>query len=214
MFSDYEKNGYVIIDDLLPEHMYNKINDVCRYAKDYEEVTQIRQGRYEIWKTENDKNFPSENEDYLAHMWDSKSILKHEIFEQVFEDYIKPRMLKLTENKVDRFMHQANKYQNDGKDFIRLHYDDYMGLCGYIFYVNDTQWKYDWGGLLHFTKDNNISTILPNPNRLVLTNHGARIGHWVTPTNTWALAERYVLTGFSLEQDRELPETWRKRIDE
>ena len=78
-------------------------------------------------------------------------------------------MLKLTENKVDRFMHQANKYQNDGKDFIRLHYDDYMGLCGYIFYVNDTQWKYDWGGLLHFTKDNNISTILPNPNRLVLT---------------------------------------------
>ena len=36
----------------------------------------------------------------------------------------------------------------------------------------------------------------------------------VTPTNTWALAERYVLTGFSLEQDRELPETWKKRIDE
>mgnify|MGYP001359944495 CR=1 FL=1 len=134
MFSDYEKNGYVIIDDLLPEHMYNKINDVCRYAKDYEEVTQIRQGRYEIWKTENDKNFPTADEDYMAHMRDSKSILKHEIFEQVFEDYIKPRMLQLTENKVDRFMHQANKYQNDGKDFIRLHYDDYMGLCGYIFY--------------------------------------------------------------------------------
>ena len=108
MFSDYEKNGYVIIDDLLPEHMYNKINDVCRYAKDYEEVTQIRQGRYEIWKTENDKNFPTADEDYMAHMWDSKSILKHEIFEQVFEDYIKPRMLQLTENKVDRFMHQAN----------------------------------------------------------------------------------------------------------
>ena len=60
MFSDYEKNGYVIIDDLLPEHMYNKINDVCRYAKDYEEVTQtdkedMKFGKQKMIKTSHQK---------------------------------------------------------------------------------------------------------------------------------------------------------------
>ena len=214
MLTEYEKNGYVIVEDLLPKKLYSELLEVCTLADDYAEVKQIRKGRYELWKTEDDKNFPTVDEDYMAHMWASDSILETDIFKHVFNTYIKPYMLKLTDGKVNRFMHQANRYNNDSKDYLRLHYDDYMGLCGYIFYVNKTEWKYDWGGLLHFTKEYNISTILPNPNRLVLTNHGARIGHWVTPTNKWALANRYVLTGFSLEEDRELPETWKKRIDE
>lgn len=213
MLSEYEKNGYIIIDNLLEQSLYNQLLELCVSSK-YEEVNQIREGRYKTWETKGDENFPSEDEDYLAHMWASNSILETDLFKNVFENYIKPHMLILTDNKVSRFMHQANKYNNDGKDFIRLHYDDYMGMCGYIFYVNEIQWKYDWGGLLQFTKDDKISTVLPNPNRLVLTNHSARIGHWVTSTNVWAKANRYVLTGFSLEEDRELPETWKKRIDE
>ena len=31
--------------------------------------------------------------------------------------------------------------------------------------------------------DDDVKTILPNKNRLVIMNHSLRMGHWVTPTN-------------------------------
>ena len=61
---------------------------------------------------------------------------------------IKPLIIEMSEGQAGKFMHQTNMYRNNGKDFLRIHYDDYMGLCGYVFYVGEYQWKYDWGGLL------------------------------------------------------------------
>ena len=59
-----------------------------------------------------------------------------------------------------------------------------------------------------------VKTILPNKNRLVLMNHSLRMGHWVTPTNTWAKENRYTIVGFCIDKDRDLPETWTKRKDQ
>ena len=123
-------------------------------------------------------------------------------------------MIELTNNQAGKFMHQTNRYKRNGKDFLRLHYDDYMGLCGYVFYVGQHQWKYDWGGLLQMRVNDDIKTIIPNVNRLVLMNHSLCMGHWVTPTNTWAKEDRYTLTGFCIDKDRELPKTWTKRKDQ
>ena len=35
---------------------------------------------------------------------------------------------------------------------------------GYVFYVGEYQWKYDWGGLLQMRVDDDVKTILPNKN--------------------------------------------------
>ena len=132
----------------------------------------------------------------------------------MFDKYIKPKVLELTNNQAGKFMHQTNMYRNNGKDFLRIHYDDYMGLCGYVFYVGEYQWKYDWGGLLQMRVDDDVKTILPNKNRLVLMNHSLRMGHWVTPTNTWAKENRYTIVGFCIDKNKDLPETWTKRKDQ
>ena len=53
-----------------------------------------------------------------------------------------------------------------------------------------------------------------NKNRLVLMNHSLRMGHWVTPTNTWAKENRYTSVGFCIDKNKDLPETWTKRKDQ
>ena len=106
-------------------------------------------------------------------------------------------------------------YRNNAKDFLRIHYDDYMGLCGYVFYVGEYQWKYDWGGLLQMRVDDDIKTILPNKNRLVLMNHSLRMGQ-LGYTNEY-LGKRKIdilLLDFCIDKDKDLPETWTKRKDQ
>ena len=62
-------------------------------------------------------------------------------------------------------------------------------------------------------KDDEIKTILPQPNRLVIHNHSLGFPHWVTPVNSWAKEDRYTLTGFCIKKDDEIPKTWKSRID-
>ena len=88
-----------------------------------------------------------------------------------------------------------------------------MGYIGYVMHFQKETWKYDWGGLLQMSIDENIKTILPQPNRLVVHNHSMGIPHWVTPVNSWSKENRYTLTGFCIKRDEVLPETWRSRND-
>ena len=213
MIEEYKKNGYVIFDDLLPEKEYKKILDICKNSS-YIKISQKRADRYALWSTPNDKFFPDSDEVYQNQFWGTDDVVQTPEVKQMFDKYIKPKVLELTNNQAGKFMHQTNMYRNNGKDFLRIHYDDYMGLCGYVFYVGEYQWKYDWGGLLQMRVGDDVKTILPNKNRLVLMNHSLRMGHWVTPTNTWAKENRYTIVGFCIDKDRDLPETWTKRKDQ
>ena len=213
MIEEYKKNGYVIFDDLLPEEEYKKILDICK-SSSYIKISQKRADRYALWSTPNDKFFPDSDEVYQNQFWGTDDVVQTPEVKQMFDKYIKPKVLELTNNQAGKFMHQTNMYRNNGKDFLRIHYDDYMGLCGYVFYVGEYQWKYDWGGLLQMRVGDDVKTILPNKNRLVLMNHSLRMGHWVTPTNTWAKENRYTIVGFCIDKDRDLPETWTKRKDQ
>jgi Rps23 Pro-64 3,4-dihydroxylase Tpa1-like proline 4-hydroxylase len=213
MIEEYKKNGYVIFDDLLPEKEYKKILDICK-SSSYIKISQKRADRYALWSTPNDKFFPDSDEVYQNQFWGTDDVVQTPEVKQMFDKYIKPKVLELTNNQAGKFMHQTNMYRNNGKDFLRIHYDDYMGLCGYVFYVGEYQWKYDWGGLLQMRVGDDVKTILPNKNRLVLMNHSLRMGHWVTPTNTWAKENRYTIVGFCIDKDRDLPETWTKRKDQ
>ena len=171
MIEEYKKNGYVIFDDLLPEKEYKKkyltfvkILRILRYHR--KDVSD----RYALWDKHlsDDKFFPDSDEVYQNQFWGTDDVVQTEEVKQMFDKYIKPKVLELTNNQAGKFMHQTNMYRNNGKDFLRIHYDDYMGLCGYVFYVGEYQWKYDWGGLLQMRVDDDVKTILPNKNRLVI----------------------------------------------
>ena len=98
----------------------------------------------------------------------------------------------------------ANIYKKNGDNFSRAHSDgsSFFTPIGFIYYVNKLQWKYDWGGLLHYLNpvDNGVDTILPISNRVVFINHGYDLKHWITPVCTWAREDRKTLTGMFEEK--------------
>ena len=55
MLSEYNKNGYIVIDDLLKDSLYNELLELCT-SSEYEEVNQVREDRYKLWETKEDKN--------------------------------------------------------------------------------------------------------------------------------------------------------------
>ena len=51
-------------------------------------------------------------------------------------------------------------------DYYRVHLDGWQGKLNTIYYLN-TDWKWDWGGLLHVVKDNDgFTRILGNKQKL------------------------------------------------
>ena len=89
--------------------------------------------------------------------------------------------------------------KNNGKDYFRCHYDDYMGTIGYILYFTKYHWKYDWGGLLQISTNEKIETIYPDPNRLVLINHKLKTNIGLIQFKS-TKQYRNNMTGFALDQ--------------
>ena len=131
---EYDKSGFVIIDDFLPKDVYVQMVEIFNSAKDFVEIDQVREDRYKLWETSNDKRFPDSTEDYLAHFWSSYEVASHDYVLEVFSKYIEPIMKEVGGDDLGQFRHQATKIKNNGKDYMRCHYDDYTGVAGYILY--------------------------------------------------------------------------------
>ena len=208
---DYFANGFTIIDNFLPIEDYKKMVKIYKGGK-FVEVSTVRKSRYKLWETLEDKRFPSADEIYEANFWSSKEVVNNEYYKNLFEKRIRPLFLKL-HNDVGVFRHQATKVKNNGKNFIRAHYDDYMGYTGYILFFTELDWKYDWGGQLQISTKDGVSTVHPEPNRLILINHSLKMIHWVNPVTRWAKEHRNNINGFCIKSGQEMPETWISRDD-
>lgn len=211
MNNEYQKNGFLVIDDFLPKDVYVKMVEIFNSAKDFVEIDQVREGKYKLWESPNDKRFPDISDDYLAHFWLSHGVAFNDYVLEVRDKYIKPIVKEVHGNTLGQFRHQATKIKNNGKDYMRCHYDDYTAKAGYILYLTKNYWKYDWGGQLQLSSGGEIFSIFPDPNRLVLINHSLKKPHWINPTYTFAKEDRNSLIGFCIENDDELPETWKNK---
>jgi len=209
---EYEKNGFVVIEDFLPLEVYKEIVKIFKNGE-FVEINQVREERYKLWETLEDKHFPSDNEEYMAHFWSSFDVVSNPKIIRMYDRYIKPLLEKILDEKNQKVRHQATKYKNNGKNFTRIHYDDYMGSIGYILYLTELDWKYDWGGQLQIIKEGKILSHLPSPNKLIIVNHTLKNSHWVSPVSEWSKEDRNTLTGFCINKNLDLPDTWRNRKD-
>ena len=202
----YFENGFATIDNFLPTEEYKKMVKIYNSSK-FVEISTVRKNRYKRWETLEDKQFPSSDEIYEANFWSSNEVVNSEYYKNLFEERIKPLFLKL-HSDVGVFRHQATKVKPNGKNFIRAHYDDYMGYTGYILFLTELDWKYDWGGQLQVSTEDGVVSIFPEPNRLILINHSLRMTHWVNPVTRWAKEDRDNINGFCIKSSQELPDTW------
>lgn len=96
----------------------------------------------------------------------------------------------------DPFLYESFVSSYSSGDFLNLHSDQQRGIA---FIFNLTQgWKPEYGGLLNVIKDeNNIQTIFPKFNSLVLLNLGeAGTPHFVSEVSKYAPFSRIAISGW------------------
>ena len=195
---DYNKNGFTIIDDFLSSELANKIELMFLEENNkWEYHNQVRDKAYGEGKYGKHRadilNFPRGDEEYLAKFWRSNK-LELEI-DDIFNKYFLPTLRKISQTELSEYDIRCNKLESG--DHYRTHIDDYAGDVGCIYYVNK-KWVWDWGGILHMGIGDELKSIIPKYNRLVIQNTKKfRIPHFVSPVTKWAHQPRFSLISFN-----------------
>ena len=206
-------DGVAIVDNFLEKDVYKKINNLWthrKYFKAQKQSDKLAYGnefRHYFTKTLSsgtevnmrDLSWPDKDEVYKCNFSESSVIPKIKDVTVMIHKLIKPIAESILGEPVNVGKCHANIYKKNGDNFARAHSDgsSFHSLMGFILYMGKTDWKYDWGGLLHnlHPTTNKVGTILPVSNRLVFINHGLNLRHWITPVCKWAKEDRKTLVG-------------------
>ena len=197
IFKDYDKKGYVIIDNFLPKEAADSL--LAQYGEAmWDEINQVRDHYKHVFSTKNPL-LPQANELYKAKFDRSQDLERSEIVQTIFHQHFVPALNDVTRTKLSEF--DVRCYQLKPGQYYRTHIDDYAGEVGVIYYLNPA-WCWDWGGILHVLgiDDQNpekIDSIYPKFNRLILLNHKRfRFPHFISTVSEFALKPRYTLIAF------------------
>ncbi len=200
VISDYETQGYAVVDDFLPRETALQLNRLYTAERDWEQHDQLREQHYQHVFNMHADCLPSVQEHYRASFGRSRRLEGDPAFTDAFQHVVKPAMeraLSLTLSHCD-----TRCYRLLRGDYYRTHIDDYAGDVGLIYYLN-TRWVWDWGGILHVCHDDaeadrDVASILPKFNRAVLINHKLfRFPHFISSVEPWAQEPRYTIIGFN-----------------
>ena len=194
MKNSYKKDGIVIIDDFLPEHIINELEHAYSVDNNWDVIDQVRETHYSHVFKMDSPTFPKEDEVYMARFKRSNS-LENSISE-IFEKFFKPKLNELVDSELSEF--DVRCYKLDIGDFYRTHIDDYAGTIGTTFYLNKN-WCWDWGGILHIgVEDDSLNSIFPKYNRLVVHDMKKfRFPHFISPVTDYAKSSRYTIVSFN-----------------
>ena len=215
---DFNVHGMTYIDNFLDKADFIKISNLWNHTRYFEAKKQEDKSAYgnefrhtivkhfsngaEGYVT--DFNWPDKNETYKCNFSESEVVPKMKDVTTLVKNLIQPIAESIMSKHLKASQIHANIYKKNGDNFSRAHSDgsSFYTPIGFIYYVNKVQWKYDWGGLLHYLNpvDNGVDTILPISNRVVFINHGYDLKHWITPVCTWAREDRKTLTGMFEEK--------------
>jgi len=201
MNDDYfNKDGYTIIDNFLPEDLAIKLYDIfeSQSLNSWKLMDQVREGHYgHVFKT-NNQLLPKKNESYTAKFSRSDRIESSPDFTQIISDQFTTKIRETVSDSLTEFDTRA--YKLDAGDHYRTHIDSYGGNINIIYYLN-TEWIWDWGGILHICSDEDedyCKPIFPKFNRLVLLNNKKfHSPHFISPVTQFALNPRFSIVIFA-----------------
>jgi Rps23 Pro-64 3,4-dihydroxylase Tpa1-like proline 4-hydroxylase len=189
---EYREVGFAVVDDLADAKAAAMVRDLFE-SSDYDYTIQTRRHHYSHVFKSNDPELPAEGEVFSSRFFRSAAIERNDLIRDLVETYIRPCV-----SDVARLDCNGNfnlrAYRLDAGDHFRSHVDDYAGSVGFIYYLS-TDWKWDWGGILHVKVNGQIRSSVPAYNRLVVVNHSLRLPHFVSPVADYALQSRFMLVG-------------------
>lgn len=195
----YQEQGYVIIDNFLPENIANELNSFYQAEKNWEQIDQVREKHYQHVFATKSEYLPKGDEFYMAKFGRSRDLEKNAKINEVYNQYFVPELNKYSATNLKAF--DIRCYQLKAGDFYRSHIDDYAGSIGCLYYINK-RWIWDWGGLLHINSyegdSNQVETIFPKFNRAVFLDHKKfKFPHFVSVVSSFAKEPRYSIVSFN-----------------
>lgn len=195
----YHEQGYVVIDDFLPQNLANDLRTIYEKQKNWEKIDQVREKHYQHVFATKSQYLPKGDESYMARFDRAKDLEKNQKINEIYQSHFVPQLNKYSQKTLNNF--DVRCYQLSPGDFYRSHIDDYAGSIGCVYYLNK-KWIWDWGGLLHVNSyDGNpedVETIFPKFNRAVLLNHEKfKFPHFVSTVSEFAKEPRFSIVSFN-----------------
>lgn len=175
-------HGYIVIDNFLPEALYKSLHHGLKIGR-LEQVLQIKPNHYShVFKSTNEY-LPQEDESYIAKF----SLVKGGInLNLMFRDHLV---------KVTHAIFPGAVKLKCG-DVYRAHHDEYAGVVGYSYFLNDG-WCADYGGILTYVKGSTLEPIFPVANRLLLRNETFKDFHFLNTVEQFCPKEQFIVLGWA-----------------
>ena len=164
-------------------------------SADYDTVTQERKTYYQRDFNVSTTTLPENDEVYLSSFKRAGFLENSKLIKDCVNSYIIPAVERELSKKIVHT--ELRCYLMSEGGHFRIHKDDYISDCGFVWYLNHN-WKWDWGGLLlTINEDQTASVSIPEFNKLLIMNHSSKqLPHCVTPVNSFAKEPRIMLVGF------------------
>jgi hypothetical protein len=85
--------------------------------------------------------------------------------------------------------------------FWRSHIDTYAGDIGFTFFFSKS-WKWDYGGILSFIKNDRSHQVFPNNGSIILRNESIKPPHYVSYVPQYVKSHYYLAVGWLSSNDR------------
>ena len=196
----FNNDGYCIVDDFLSQDLAIQLYDIFNSQPEsgWQYHDQIREKHYEHVFRTNNLLLPKKNESYSAKFWRSENIEMSLDFKKIIKEKFSKKIREMVSDHLNEFDTRA--YRLDKGNHYRAHIDSYGGNVNIIYYLN-TEWIWDWGGILHIcSKDDEdyCKPIFPKFNRLVLLNNKKfHSPHFISPVSEFALNSRFSIVIFA-----------------
>jgi Rps23 Pro-64 3,4-dihydroxylase Tpa1-like proline 4-hydroxylase len=208
LIEDYNKNGYVVVDDFLPNEEANKLEELYYNNSDWTLSDQVRDDLYSESHFQSAKTksiyLPKENESYSAKFWSSDGLVSE--IESIHDKYFKPMLENISQ--VDLNDYNLRCYKMDEGCHYRTHLDQWVSSVGCLYYIN-RDWIWDWGGIFHLDTASELSDdsdsvipIFPKFNRALIINNTLdkfKFPHFVSHVTDYAMNPRFTLVTFGKE---------------
>jgi Rps23 Pro-64 3,4-dihydroxylase Tpa1-like proline 4-hydroxylase len=179
------------------EEIANKIFDELSNLE-YKNIYQERMGHYSHVFRDNDKLTPDINEKYIASFGLADNNEGSKEFNKFFNEEFLVELKK--EFPELKYYLKPNINKIGIGDFFRTHQDSYAGDVGYTFFFSKN-WKWDYGGILTFTKGEKAESIFPLNGKCLIRNEKQRISHFVSQVCEYSKEEYYLIVGWSSIED-------------
>lgn len=192
-FDNFGLSQNIEIESALSNQIFDELDKAS-----YSPVVQERFNHYKHVFKVDDPFYPEAGEKFVAKFDLCENREASPTFNQYFETVFLPR-LRNSFPKLKYYLQPNINRIRQGSCF-RSHVDAYAGEIGYTFFFSK-KWKWDFGGILNFTKGSEIQPVFPHNGLVCLRDESRKPPHFVSLVPEYVDRHYFLIVGWASSQD-------------